>query len=330
MSTAEAWTVGRLLAWTAEYLKKNGSNSPRLDAEVLLAEARGCERIELYTAFTEEPTEPVRASFKEMVRRRAEGTPVAYLVGRKEFFSLSFEINPDVLIPRPETEHLVVEAIDRAKILQPNTNAPTPATQPPSQSVGTETPDRDASSGAGEGIKPRPKQSFKGLRIADVGTGSGCVAIAIAKSLTDAQVTALEISPAAIALAQRNADRIGVASQVSIVQSNLLSAVVDQCFDIVVSNPPYVAENEYEQLPTSVRNYEPRSALVGGPNGTEIIALLLTQAATCCRHGGWLLIEISPMIADSVRGMVDRTLWSEPTLVKDLAGHVRIIAMARL
>ncbi len=94
MSTAEAWTIGRLLTWTAEYLKKYGSTSPRLDAEVLLAEARGCSRIDLYTAFAEEPSEQVRTSFKEMVRRRAEGTPVAYLVGRKEFYSLPFEINP--------------------------------------------------------------------------------------------------------------------------------------------------------------------------------------------------------------------------------------------
>lgn len=324
MSTAEAWTVGRLLTWTADYLKKNGSNSPRLDAEVLLSEARGCERIELYTAFTEEPTEQVRASFKEMVRRRAEGTPVAYLVGRKEFFSLSFEVNPDVLIPRPETEHLVVEAIDRARLLQPGPRLP-------NQLEDIDKSNGESVNGAGEGgIKPRPKQSFKGLSVADVGTGSGCVAIAIAKSLADAKITALEISPAAISLAQRNADLLGLASQVDIVSSDLLSAVANKHFDIIVSNPPYITESEFEQLPKSVRNYEPREALVGGPNGTEVIAKLLTQAASCCRRGGWLLIEISPMIADSVRAMVDRTFWSEPTLIKDLAGHARIVAMSRL
>ncbi len=136
MSTAEAWTIGRLLTWTAEYLKKYGSTSPRLDAEVLLAEARGCSRIELYTAFAEEPSEEVRASFKEMVRRRAEGSPVAYLVGRKEFYSLAFEINPDVLIPRPETEHLVAEAVDRAKQLTGQAPSQTQHSNPSQDSVG--------------------------------------------------------------------------------------------------------------------------------------------------------------------------------------------------
>ncbi len=156
MSTAEAWTIGRLLTWTAEYLKKYGSTSPRLDAEVLLAEARGCTRIDLYTAFAEEPSEQVRTSFKEMVRRRAEGTPVAYLVGRKEFYSLPFEINPDVLIPRPETEHLVAEAVDRAKQL--TGQAPN---QTPSATTAANAPNAQTS-GAGQGAPTRnPPQPIK-------------------------------------------------------------------------------------------------------------------------------------------------------------------------
>ena len=118
MNATDTWTIGRLLTWTTEFLKKNGSSSPRLDCEVLLAHARQCQRIELYTAFAEDPGEEVRAAFREMVRRRAEGTPVAYLVGYKEFYSERFEVNPDVLIPRPETEHLIVEALDRARQIQ--------------------------------------------------------------------------------------------------------------------------------------------------------------------------------------------------------------------
>ena len=109
---AEPWTVGRLLQWTADYLKGHGSESPRLDAEVLLAEALGCQRIELYTTFDDVPGEQRRTAFRELVRRRAEGTPVAYLVGRREFYSLSFRVTPDVLIPRPETELLVVAVLD--------------------------------------------------------------------------------------------------------------------------------------------------------------------------------------------------------------------------
>src|SRR5918992_1067428 len=113
MQQNEAWTLGRLLHWTADFLKKRGADSPRLDAEVLLAHARGCQRIELYTAFDEEPPEDVRVAFRELVRRRAEGTPVAYLVGRREFYSLSFRVTPDVLIPRPETELVVIALLDR-------------------------------------------------------------------------------------------------------------------------------------------------------------------------------------------------------------------------
>src|SRR3989304_7787036 len=115
MSHSDDWTIGRLLQWTTDYLKQRGAESPRLDAEVLLAEARGCERIELYTAFHESPSEAVRGAFRELVRRRAAGVPVAYLVGRREFYSLSFHVTPDVLIPRPETELLVVELLDLLK-----------------------------------------------------------------------------------------------------------------------------------------------------------------------------------------------------------------------
>ncbi len=115
MTQTDVWTIGRLLEWTTEHLRKKGSDSARLDAEVLLAHARKCQRIQLYTAFNEEPDETVRAAFRELVLRRAEGTPVAYLVGHKEFFSLDFLVSPDCLIPRPETEHLVIAAIDFAK-----------------------------------------------------------------------------------------------------------------------------------------------------------------------------------------------------------------------
>src|SRR5215475_4139125 len=114
-STEDPWTIGRLLSWTVEYLGKHGADNPRLDAEVLLAEARGCKRIDLYAAYGETASEQVRTAFRELVRRRAEGMPVAYLVGRREFFSLSFRVTPDVLIPRPETETLVVRLLDLAK-----------------------------------------------------------------------------------------------------------------------------------------------------------------------------------------------------------------------
>src|SRR4051812_19568123 len=171
-TTEEPWTIGRLLSWTVDYLGRHGSENPRLDAEVLLAHARGCKLIELYTAYGEVATEETRTAFRELVKRRAEGTPVAYLVGHREFYSLDFEVNPDVLIPRPETESLVVALLDSMK-----------------QRATADTP----------------------LAIADVGTGSGILAICAAKFIPTAEVTAIDISPAALAIAKRNAERHKVA-----------------------------------------------------------------------------------------------------------------------
>ena len=124
MSQAEQWTILHLLNWTTDYLAKHGAETPRLDAEILLADARGCERIELYTAFAEEVNEPVRTAFRELVRRRALGTPVAYLVGHREFYSLSFRVTPDVLIPRPETELVVVEVLDLCRARPADSHQP--------------------------------------------------------------------------------------------------------------------------------------------------------------------------------------------------------------
>ncbi|MFO1062737.1 MAG: peptide chain release factor N(5)-glutamine methyltransferase [Pirellulales bacterium] len=323
MSTAETWTVGRLLTWTADYLKKHGSASPRLDAEVLLAEARGCNRIDLYTAFGEEPPEPVKTAFREMVRRRAEGTPVAYLVGRKEFYSLNFEVNPDVLIPRPETEHLVVEALDRAKQLRPST-----ALTAPEASV------KETQVDPAEDVPYRPKVKpvvdYTGLRIADVGTGSGIIAVCLAKNLPGCSVTALDISPAALATAARNAKQHGVESQVALIESDLLCAVPQARFDLIVSNPPYVSESEYAALDRSVKGFEPRTALVADEEGTAIITRLFQQSASALVPGGYLMTELSPMIVDRVTSSIDRTLYSEPTVIKDLAGLARVVTVKRL
>lgn len=294
MTTTETWTVGRLLTWTTDFLKKNGSQSPRLDSEVLLAHARECQRIELYTAFDEEPTDETKTAFREMVKRRAEGTPVAYLVGHKEFYSASFEVNPDVLIPRPETEHLVVEAIDRAKEI------------------------REARSNSGP------------LRIADVGTGSGAVAVTLAKQLNDCHVTAIDVSEAALAVAARNAKRHGLdEDRLTLVKSDLFEACApEQSFDLIVSNPPYVSEAEYGQLESSVKDYEPKLALVSGPDGTEIIARLISQAADRLAENGCLLFEFSPMLADQLDPLVGER-WQPASITKDLAGHARIVTLRR-
>lgn len=291
MSQAEVWTNGRLLQWTTEYLKKHGADTPRLDAEVLLADALGCQRIELYTAFDQEPNEAARAVFRQRVRRRAEGTPVAYLVGRREFYSLSFRVTPDVLIPRPETELLVVTLLDLAK-QRPN-NSP--------------------------------------LAVCDVGTGSGILAVCAAKFLPQAAVTATDISNKALTVARQNAADHGQLQRIEFVEGDLLSALpAGRRFDFILCNPPYVSTAEMAQLAPSVRDFEPRSALEAGPTGTEVIARLIPQAVERLLPRGHLLVEVSPMIHDAARALCEAQSQLElrPT-IKDLARLPRVLHAVR-
>ena len=285
----------RLLGWTTDFFRKRGSESPRLDAEVLLAHARDCSRIALYTAFDTEPTEEQREAFREMVRRRGDGAPVAYLVGYREFYSLRMRVSESVLIPRPETEHVVIEALDQAKAMH--------------------------------AVDPT-----RVLRIVDVGTGSGAIAIAIAKHLPSAIVTATDLSNDALQIAKWNIDQHEVADRITLAQGDLLAPIpADGSIDIIVSNPPYVTDAEYAQLAPTVRDHEPRGALVAGPSGTEIIARLVVDAASRLRKGGQLIIEFSPMIADASAQLIKQSgFYEEPKFIKDLAGHRRLISARRI
>ncbi len=324
MSSAEPWTVGRLLQWTADYLKGHGSESPRLDAEVLLAHVLGRQRIELYTAFDEAPDEEARAAFRELVRRRAEGMPVAYLVGHREFYSLSFHVTPDVLIPRPETELLVVAVLDLAKTFSP---------LPPGEGAGVKATGSGVRAAASPG-SPFPSANLqavgaaaKEITIADVGTGSGIIAVCLAKHLPACRVTALDLSPAALVVATDNAQQHGVAERIEFLESDLFAALpAERRFDFIVSNPPYVTTAEMEKLPADVRKFEPSAALWAGPRGTEVIERLVVQSAERLRSGGHLLMEISPMIHDAVRTLLEADGRFElgPT-IKDLARLPRVV-----
>ncbi len=285
----EVWTVGRLLSWTSDYLKKHGSDSPRLDAEVLLAHSLSCERIELYTRFDEQPAEEQRSAFRDLVRRRAEGMPVAYLVGHREFFSLSFRVTEDVLIPRPETEYLVVAAIDLAK------------------------------------------QVAGGAAVCDVGTGSGIIAVCLARQIPECRVTAIDISPAALEIARENAAAHKVAERIDFLEGDLLAPLPSEpVLDLILSNPPYVADGEAAQMAPETRRFEPPQALFAGPRGTEVIERLVPQAAQRLRPGGHLLIEISPMIHDRAGEILaaDERLERLES-IKDLAGHKRVVVARR-
>jgi release factor glutamine methyltransferase len=294
MSSPAPWTVGRLLQWTADYLKSHGSESPRLDAEVLLAKSLGCQRIQLYTSFDIEPNEEVRAAFRELVRRRAEGAPVAYLVGHREFYSLDFRVTPDVLIPRPETELLVIALLDLAK-------------------------SRPGGTGSASGTHA--------MAIADVGTGSGIIAVCAAKHLPGCRVTAIDTSPAALEVAKSNAQKHGVLERIDFVQSDLFAEVApEKKFDFILSNPPYIATSEMQSLSPDVRNHEPHAALLAGPRGTEVIESLIPQSAERLNPGGYFIMEISPMIHNRVLALIAVEKRFEPaTTIKDLARLPRVL-----
>lgn len=285
------WTILRLIQWTTDYLGRHGSESPRLDAEVLLAHVRGCSRIQLYTAFDEQASDDLRRQYRQLVQRRASGTPVAYLVGYREFFSLGFHVNPHVLIPRPESELLVLGMLDHTKQNQP---------------------------------------AGPSWRIADVGTGSGILAVCAAKYVPQVHVFAIDCQPAALDVARSNAQRHGVEQLITFLQGDLLQPVNDhRPVDIVVSNPPYVSLAEWDELPSDVKGHEPYVALVGGKAGDEIIRRLVDEAETCLGDGGLLIFEISPMLAPRVESWFSPSAWQPPTVTRDLAQHARVVTVQR-
>jgi release factor glutamine methyltransferase len=254
------------------------SQNPRRDAEVLLAHLLGCDPVALLT-HPERLLSPVEADqFESLLRRRLASEPMQYITGKQEFFGLLLEVSPDVLIPRPETEHLVEAALERFG--------------------------REANA-----------------RIVDVGTGSGAIAVALAHALPRSRVTALDLSPAALEVARRNAERHGVSERVTLLQSDLLAAVESADFDVVVSNPPYIAEGEV--LEPQVANYEPQSALYAGPTGLEIYERLIPQARKVLRHQGWLMMEIGYGQQSALEALLGG--WREVSFVHDLQGIPRVV-----
>lgn len=284
----DVWTVRRILDWTIPHLKVHGSESPRLDAEILLAHARGCPRIQLYTNFDEPLTDAQRATMRDLVKRRAAAEPVAYLVGHREFFGLDFLVTKDVLIPRPDTETLIVEAIELLK----------PQTAP---------------------------------RVLDVGTGSGCIAVSLAMNCPKAEVTAIDLSEPALAIARQNAEKHAVSSRIRFLHGDLLAPLsADEQFDLIASNPPYIPSAEIETLDADVRLHEPRSALDGGQNGLDVICRLVTAARQHLVPQGKLLIEISGEQADAVTQLLAANgHYDDIAVLKDLAKQPRVVRAAR-
>jgi release factor glutamine methyltransferase len=282
--------------------------SHALDAELLLMHALGRDRTWLHT-HPEAPLDPATAeAYFALIARRSAGEPTQYISGQQEFWGLGFEVTPAVLIPRPETEHVVEAALER---------------------LGARSSE----------LWPETGASSAPWRIADVGTGSGCLAVALAHELPHAEIIATDISRAALEVASRNAARHGVRDRVHFLETHMLEALLleraapsDRArrFNLIVSNPPYVGSDGWATLPREVREYEPHTALFGGPTGLEMYAPLIEQAGSLLPPGGILILELGHNSADHVRSIFARqTGWRNLAITPDLAGIPRVVTSER-
>jgi release factor glutamine methyltransferase len=299
-------------------LRDAGVRSYTLAAELLLLHAIGRERTWIYSHPEEPLTESQAEHYFALLARRASGEPVQHLTGHQEFWGLEFEVTPDVLIPRPETEHLIEVALDRLAV-------------------------REIRAGR------QPTLSGAGLEVADIGTGSGCIAIALAKELPGAHFLATDISAAALDVAKRNARRHDVQEYIEFSIRNLLAGVAPPGreltaagetlwrrtspdiprFDLIVSNPPYIGRNERETLEREVRDHEPELALYGGEQGWELYADLIAAAARHLKPRGLLVLELGHNSLPAVEALLDAPQWTATTVSSDLAGIARVIAAER-
>lgn len=287
----EPWTILRLVLWSAAYLKEKGVEQGRLDAEHLLAHALGTGRLQLYLQHERPVAEDELARYKPLLRRRAAREPLQYILGRTPFREIDLGIDPRALVPRPETEVLVDVVLEWAR--------------------------------GRAGTEPT-------LSAADVGTGSGCIALSLAREGPFRRVVATDASPAALELAGENARRLGLEGRVELRSGNLLEPLAGEHFDALVSNPPYVARGERTALPPEVREWEPEEALFGGADGLEVIRRLVGGAADHLAPGGLLALEVGLGQSGAVTGLLDATGAFESTGVRrDLTGRPRIVTARR-
>jgi release factor glutamine methyltransferase len=294
MTDAAPWTVRRLLEWTTAFFGRKDVHAPRLSAERLLAHVLGYPRIRLYTDYERPLGERELATYRGLVQRAAEQEPIEYLTGSAHFFNLEFEVNRDVLIPRPDTETLVENVLQLVR-----------------NTAGMESP-----------------------RVLDLCTGCGCIAAAIAHHVKNAVVTATDLSAKAVAVARRNVERQGLAGRVAVEQGDLyepLARMVDvQPFQLIVANPPYIPTAQIADLDRSVRDYEPLGALDGGLDGLALHRRILAGAAERLVHAGRVYLEIAfdqgPLAKQIVSGYGD---FDEPRVLKDAGGNDRVVTARR-
>jgi release factor glutamine methyltransferase len=258
--------------------------SPRMNAELLLMFILGCDRAHLFAHPERRLTGEEQARYEDALAQRTRGVPAQYITGHQEFWGMDFIVSPAVLIPRPETEHVIETVLHLNKVGTSSRGGPT--------------------------------------RIVDVGTGSGCIVLALAKEFPQAEIHATDISPAALEVAQANAARHQFDKRIHFHQTDLLQGLSPAPFDFVVSNPPYVGESEEDQVQLEVRKFEPRNAVFAGPTGLEIIERLIPQAHAALKPEGWLVLEISGTIAERVQLLFHQ--WKDLQITNDLQGIPRV------
>jgi len=302
--------------------------SPRLNAELLLMFTLSCDRAYLFAHPERELTAEESARYDEALGHRSRGVPAQYITGHQEFWGLDLIVGPAVLIPRPETEHLVETVLELARW---EGNRPS-AVSPHGAHAESEVPSSDAQASGdrdsvlrgivGPSMEEHAHDPVHAVRIVDVGTGSGAIALALAKELPEAEIHATDVSPSALEIAEANAARLQMASRIVFHDGDLIAGLPKLPFDFVVSNPPYVGEAESDQVQLEVRKFEPRNAVFAGPTGLEVIARLIPAAARILKPGGWLVMEISGTIADGVRALLSD--WSAVEVTRDLQGIERV------
>lgn len=282
-------TIAETLKQASQQLRDGQVPNDLLDAQTLLAEALGKDRTYLIVNYNQQLSDELLAQYQCLIKRRAAGEPLQYITGHQEFFGLEFEVTPNVLIPRPETEIIIEETIrlvEQCKIAEP--------------------------------------------MIMDVGTGSGCIAVTLARELENANVIACDISPAALSVARRNAIRYKLETRVEFVTSDLLKAVPETASaDFILSNPPYVSSDELPQLQREVRDWEPHLALTDFADGLSFYRRLMDEAPARLKPGGYLICELGYTQSDSVLAMADRQIWEEPKLIDDLQSIPRTIVLRK-
>ena len=284
------WTILSILEWTTGYFRTHAIDSPRLDAEVLLAHSLGLRRIDLYLRYDQPLGADELAAFKALVRRRASREPVAYIIGRREFWGLDLLVGPAVLTPRPETERLVETALAYLEVC--------------------ETP-----------------------RVLDLGTGSGCIALALANDCSRARVIATDVSHPALAVARDNIARHDMTERIQLAAGKDLEMFSPQRarFDLIVSNPPYVPTADIEALDPEVRDYEPRGALDGGGDGLAVYRRIVPAATTFLRPGGRLILEIGWDQRQAVTQLARQTgIYRDIRCVADYGGRHRVVTLVRV